>query len=111
MSSPIFICTLYLSFEKKKTIFYENAVIKVYDFPILYLPKLSHPDPSVKRRSGFLVPSFSDSKNLGEGLDISYFWALNKDKDFNFFLVGIYKPNFCHIDFSSKIFARLSTGS
>ncbi len=68
--------------EKKKTIFYNNAVIKVYDFPILYLPKLSHPDPSVKRRSGFLVPSFSDSKNLGEGLDISYFWALNKDKDF-----------------------------
>ena len=68
--------------EKKKTIFYDNAVIKVYDFPILYLPKLSHPDPSVKRRSGFLVPSFSDSKNLGEGLDISYFWALNKDKDF-----------------------------
>ncbi len=70
--------------EKKKTIFYDNAVIKVYDFPILYLPKLSHPDPSVKRRSGFLVPSFSDSKNLGEGLDISYFWALNKDKDFTF---------------------------
>jgi len=70
--------------KKKKTVFYDNAVIKVYDFPILYLPKLSHPDPSVKRRSGFLVPSFSDSKNLGEGLDISYFWALNKDKDFTF---------------------------
>ena len=45
--------------EKKKTIFYDNAVIKVYDFPILYLPKLSHPDPPVDRRSGFLVPSFS----------------------------------------------------
>ncbi len=68
--------------KKKKTIFYDKAVIKVYDFPILYLPKLSHPDPTVNRRSGFLVPSFSDSKNLGEGLDISYFWALNKDKDF-----------------------------
>ena len=70
--------------EKKKTIFYENAVIKVYDFPILFLPRLSHPDPSVDRRSGFLVPSFSDSKNLGEGLDISYFWAVDRDKDFTF---------------------------
>ena len=68
--------------EKKKTIFYKNAVIKVYDFPILFLPRLSHPDPSVDRRSGFLVPSFSDSKNLGEALDISYFWAIDKDKDF-----------------------------
>ena len=68
--------------QKKKTIFYDNAVIKVYDFPILYFPRLSHPDPTVDRRSGFLVPSFADSKNLGEALDISYFWALDKDKDF-----------------------------
>ena len=44
--------------NKKKTIYYDNAVIKVYDIPILYIPKLSHPDPTVKRRSGFLTPSF-----------------------------------------------------
>jgi LPS-assembly protein len=68
--------------KKKKTIYYNNAVIKVYDFPILFLPKLSHPDPTVDRRSGFLIPSFSDSKNLGAGFDIPYFWALDKDKDF-----------------------------
>ena len=63
----------------------ENAVIKVYDFPILFLPRLSHPDPSVDRRSGFLIPSFSDSRNLGESLNVSYFWALNRDKDFTLF--------------------------
>ena len=68
--------------QKKKTIYYDNAVIKVYDFPILFLPKLSHPDPTVDRRSGFLTPSFSDSKNLGAGFDIPYYWALGKDKDF-----------------------------
>ncbi len=70
--------------KKKKTIYYDNAVIKVYDLPIFFLPKLSHPDPSVDRRSGFLPPSFSDSKNLGTGFEIPYFWALNKDKDFTF---------------------------
>jgi len=68
--------------SKKKTIYYENAVVKVYDFPIFYLPKLSHPDPTVKRRSGFLTPSFSDTKNLGAGLSVPYFWALNNDKNF-----------------------------
>ena len=68
--------------QKKKTIYYDNAIIKVYDFPILYLPKLSHPDPTVDRRSGFLIPSFSDSKNLGAGFDVPYFWNLGKDKDF-----------------------------
>lgn len=65
-----------------KTIYYENAVIKVYDIPIFYLPFLSHPDPSVKRRSGFLTPSFSDTKNLGAGITVPYFWAINDDKNF-----------------------------
>ena len=67
--------------NKKKTIYYKNALIKIYDIPIFFSPRLSHPDPSVKRRSGFLVPSFQDSKNLGEGLSIPYFWAIGKDKD------------------------------
>ena len=65
----------------KKTIYYDNAVIKVYDIPVLYIPKLSHPDPTVDRRSGFLTPSFSDTKNLGAGLSIPYFWAINQDKN------------------------------
>ena len=65
--------------NKKKTIYYDNAVIKIYDIPIFYLPKLSHPDPSVKRRSGFLPPSFSDTKNLGSGISIPYFLAVNDD--------------------------------
>ncbi len=70
--------------KKKKTIYYDNAVIKIYDLPIFFLPKLSHPDPTVDRRSGFLTPSFSDSKNLGSGLDVPYFWALGQDRDFTF---------------------------
>ncbi len=68
--------------NKNKTIYYDNAVIKIYDIPIFYLPKLSHPDPTVKRRSGLLPPSFSDSKNLGAGFAIPYFWAMGPDKNF-----------------------------
>ncbi len=67
--------------KKKKTIYYDNAVIKIYDLPIFYLPKLSHPDPTVDRRSGFLPPSFSDSKNLGPGFETPYYWDLGMDKD------------------------------
>ena len=68
--------------RKKKTIFYDNAIIKIYDIPIFYIPKFSHPDPSVDRRSGFLTPAFYDSKNLGEGFAIPYFFNLGKDKNF-----------------------------
>ena len=67
--------------SKKKTIYYDNALIKIYDIPVFYAPRLSHPDPSVERRSGFLTPSFQDTRNLGEGLTIPYFWAIDKDKD------------------------------
>ena len=68
--------------NKSKTIFYENTVIKIYDIPIFYLPRLSHPDPSVDRRSGLLPPLFSDSRNLGASVDIPYFWAISDDKNF-----------------------------
>ena len=68
--------------NKKKTIYYDNAVIKVYDIPIFYFPKLSHPDPTVDRRSGFLPPTLTDSKNLGSGVSIPYFFAISKDKNF-----------------------------
>ena len=59
--------------DNKKKIYYENALIKVYNIPVFYIPKISHPDPTVDRGSGFLPPSYSDTKNLGEGLKIPYF--------------------------------------
>ena len=68
--------------NKKKTIYYDNAVVKVYNIPIFYFPKLSHPDPTVNRRSGFLPPSYSNTKNLGSGFSIPYFWAMSDDKNF-----------------------------
>ena len=68
--------------NKKKTIYYDDAVIKIYDIPIFYAPKLSHPDPSIKRRSGFLVPVLQHTKNLGQGVSIPYFFNIANDKNF-----------------------------
>ena len=88
----------------KKTIFYDKATLKIYDFPIFYFPKLSHPDPTVKRRSGFLLPSLVSSSNLGAGLNIPYFYTLGNDKDItlspriyaneNPLLLGEYRQDF-----------------
>ena len=68
--------------NEKKTIYYDNALLKIYNVPIFYFPKLSHPDPTVERRSGFLLPSYSDTKNLGSSISIPYFFAVNNDKNF-----------------------------
>ena len=37
----------------KKDLIYEKALLKIYDFPVLYFPKFFHPDPTVDRRTGF----------------------------------------------------------
>ena len=60
---------------------YKNAILKIYDVPVLYFPKFFHPDPSVKRRSGFLQPQFNNSETLGSSLYIPYFKTLGPDKD------------------------------
>ncbi len=65
----------------KKTIYYHDAVMKIYDFPVFYFPKFFHPDPTVKRQSGFLVPSFTDNSMSGFGTSIPYFWAMSHDRD------------------------------
>ena len=70
--------------KSKKTIYYENAVLKIFDFPVFYFPKFFHPDPTVKRQSGFLNPLIIDSTNLGSGIVVPYFFNIGPDKDFTF---------------------------
>ena len=47
--------------ENKRQILYNNALVKVYDIPVLYFPKFFHPGPTVKRQTGFLVPHINNS--------------------------------------------------
>ena len=68
----------------KKTIYYNNATLKVYDIPIFYFPKFFHPDPTVKRQSGFLTPFFTDTTTVGAGFGLPYYWAISNEKDFTF---------------------------
>ena len=68
----------------KKQLIYDKAILKIYDFPILYFPKFFHPDPSVERQSGFLKPEINNSNILGSSLTLPYFYAKSKNKDFTF---------------------------
>ncbi|MDA7713891.1 hypothetical protein N8824_01125 [Candidatus Pelagibacter sp.] len=70
--------------KDKKTINYKNALLKIYDVPVFYFPKFFHPDPTVKRQSGFLTPNFSQSNNLGNYVSIPYFNAISKSSDLTF---------------------------
>ncbi len=63
---------------------YKNSWLKLFDQEIFYFPYFSHPDPSVKRKSGFLVPYYGSSNNFGSWVNIPYFKTLGKDKDMTF---------------------------
>ncbi len=68
--------------KQKKQLLYNNAVLKIYDVPVLYFPKFFHPDPTVKRQSGFLQPIFNKSNILGNSLSVPYYHVISVDKDF-----------------------------
>ena len=67
-----------------QTITYQDATFDVYGQPILYLPYFQHADPTVKRKSGLLTPTFGQSKTLGFMTQIPYYFALAPNYDFTF---------------------------
>ena len=70
--------------KNKKIIHYKNAWLKLYDKPVFYFPRFFHPDPTVKRQSGFLVPILQESSSLGSSLAIPYFHLVSENKDLTF---------------------------
>ena len=67
--------------KNKKIIYYKNASLKVYDQKVFYFPKFFHPDPTVKRQTGFLIPRLQDNSVTGLSLKLPYFIALAENKD------------------------------
>ena len=49
--------------------------------PVLYTPYFQHTDPAVKRKSGFLAPSFGSNSELGFLVETPYYFALAPNYD------------------------------
>ncbi len=64
-----------------RIISYRHAYLEVLGVPILYTPWFWHPDPSVARKSGFLVPRAGNSTDLGNFLEIPYYWSIAPNID------------------------------
>jgi LPS-assembly protein len=60
---------------------YQDAFLEAWGVPIAYVPFFAHPDPTVKRASGFLAPNFGSSSDLGLTAETPYFWAIDGSKD------------------------------
>lgn len=67
--------------QQKQQLYFEQAQLRVIGVPLLYLPHLRLPDPTLRRARGFLIPSAISNSNLGVGLRMPYFIPFGEDKD------------------------------
>ncbi|RTL52793.1 MAG: LPS-assembly protein LptD [Bradyrhizobiaceae bacterium] len=67
--------------QTEKMLYFENASLEFFGQPIAYLPYFSTPDPTVQRKSGFLIPNVMSNSLTGIGFEVPYYFALAPDYD------------------------------
>ena len=67
--------------EESNDIEYTDAWFEVAGLPVLYTPFLSHPDPTVERRTGFLAPGFENASDLGFVVGLPYYVVFSPQQD------------------------------
>jgi len=70
--------------QTDKMLYFENAQLEFFGVPMAYLPYFSTPDPTVKRKTGFLMPGFSETAGYGFGVETPFYWAIAPDYDATF---------------------------
>lgn len=68
--------------QNEKMLYFEDASLEFFGTPIAYFPYFSTPDPTVKRKTGFLMPIISSSSTYGFGFAVPYYMALAPNYDF-----------------------------
>lgn len=68
----------------ERNVYYENMTFELGGVPVLWLPYLVYPDPTVERRSGFLLPEFSSGGVYGYGITTPYFLVVAPNADLTF---------------------------
>ncbi len=67
--------------EQGGTVFYENATFDIFGQPVFWTPYFRHPDPTLRRASGFLPPEYQRSTLYGHALRQPYYWVIDEQTD------------------------------
>jgi len=68
--------------DESQDVIYTDAVMRMWDVPVMYLPYFRHPAPHAGRRSGLLAPTFaSSSGSSGSFVALPYYWVINDQRD------------------------------
>lgn len=94
--------------EKEQTIYFEDARLEFLGIPIAWAPYMEAPDPTVKRKSGFLIPQFVNTSEIGFGATIPYFWNIAPNMDVTFSPLIVSKQG---VMLDAEFRHRLETGT
>ena len=67
--------------QQERTLYYRDARLEIGGVPVFWTPYFSYPDPTVKRRTGWLIPSANYGRAYGLGVNTPYFWAVQPNAD------------------------------
>lgn len=67
-----------------RKLYFNRAQLRLAGVPVFYIPRMTLPDPTVKRARGFLTPSFRSTSALGTGVRVPYFVPLGDHADLTF---------------------------
>lgn len=70
-----------------------NPVLRTYNIPILWLPFFEMPDPGIKHKTGFLMPDFASTNNMGTQINIPVYWSISEYHDMTFTLSYLSQEN------------------
>jgi LPS-assembly protein len=70
--------------QTDKMLYFENAQLEFFGVPMAYMPYFSTPDPTVKRKTGWLMPAFSEASTYGYALETPFYWSIAPDYDATF---------------------------
>ena len=67
--------------QQEQQLYFDGAQFRLAGLPVLYIPRLRMPDPTLKRATGFMMPVLRTSSNLGTGLRLPYFIRIGDHRD------------------------------
>jgi LPS-assembly protein len=67
--------------QGEQMIYFEDARLEFFGVPLAYIPYFATPDPTAKRKTGMLTPTFGTSSLLGASITVPYYWALAPNYD------------------------------
>lgn len=79
---------------ESKTVRFERSRFEMFGVPLAFIPVFEIPDPTVKRKTGFLMPGIKYKSELGVGVSVPFYMALSPTYDLTFTGTGYTQQGF-----------------